>query len=82
VELTQRRARVDPDLLRERPPRVLVRLQRLGLPARSVERQHELPAQALPVRVLGDEPLELADEPRVTAEIELRVDPVLEGGQA
>ena len=42
----------------------LVDLERLGLPSRAVERQHQLPAQPLAQRMLRDERLELARERR------------------
>ncbi len=61
LELLQRRARVDPELVHERPARVLVGVERLGLPPGAVERQHLLPAQALSQRVLPHEGGELRD---------------------
>ena len=62
VELTQRRAWLDTKLLHQRPPRVVVALKRLRLAPRSVQGEHELPAQPLPKWVLCDQTLELADE--------------------
>src|SRR5262249_56843039 len=52
--------------------------ERLGLPPGAVEREHQLPAEALTQRVPSHEPLELADELRVAAELEIGVDPLLE----
>ena len=43
----------------------------------AVEGEHELPAQPLAQRVLGDEGLELADELGMAAELELGVDQLL-----
>ncbi len=43
--------RVDAELLDERLPCLAVRLERLGLTSRAVEREHQLAAQALPQRV-------------------------------
>ena len=59
-----------------------VGLERFRLPARAVEGKHELAPKALCQRVLGDQALELADELVVAAESEIRVDTVLEGGEA
>ena len=67
-----------PEALDERLPRLAVDLERLGLAARAVEREHLLAAQPLAQRVLGDERLELGDERRVPPERELGVDPLLE----
>ena len=61
---------------------VVVRAQRLGLPARAVEREHQLPAQPLAQRVLRDERLELATSSRACAEREVRVDALLQRVQA
>ena len=81
VQLLERRARLDPELVDERAPRVLVHLERLGLPARPVEREHQLAAEPLAQRMLRDERLELADELGVAPELELGVDPLLERRQ-
>ena len=67
-----------PKLVDERLPRRAVGLERLGLPPGAVEREHQLAAQALAQRVLGDERLELGHERRVPAERELGLDPLLE----
>ena len=56
------------------PPDRPVDLERFRLPARAVEREHQQRGRALLVRMLGDERLELADELRVTPELELGVD--------
>ncbi len=42
VELLERRARLDSEPFDECSPRLLVRLERFGLPPRTVERQHQL----------------------------------------
>ena len=78
LERLQRRRRLDPEALDQRVPRRAVRLERLGLPAGAVQREHQLAAEALAQRVLGDEGLELGDERRMPAERELRLDPLLE----
>jgi hypothetical protein len=62
LELLQSRAGLDPQLVDERSARVLVGVERLGLATGAVQRRHQVPAQALPERVLGDERLEFADQ--------------------
>src|SRR5207237_10322806 len=47
LELPERLAGLDPQLVDERAARSLVDGERLGLPARAVQRQHELGAQTL-----------------------------------
>jgi hypothetical protein len=74
--------RLDAELIVERPTRPLVGLQRLRLPARSVKRQHQLPGQPFPQRVLPDEPLQLCDRTGVPPQRELGIDPCLDRGQA
>ena len=44
VQLLERRAWLDPELADEGPTRVVVRLERIGLPTRAVEREHQLAA--------------------------------------
>src|SRR5262249_10965074 len=55
-----------------------VRLERLGLPAGAVERQHQLAAQPLAQRAVPNEGLELADELGAGPPLEVGVDPLLE----
>ena len=62
LELLKRRARVDSEPVDERPARVLVRLERLGLPAAPVQRRHQLAPESLAERFLRDERLELSDQ--------------------
>jgi hypothetical protein len=57
--------------------RGLVGLERLRLPARAIERQHQLPAQPLAQRLLGDQRLQLADQLAVAAAGQIGLDPVL-----
>ena len=78
LQLLQRLSRLDTELVDERAPRVLVDVERLRLAPRPVERQHQLGAQSLAQRVLGDERLELAGEAAVTSERQVGLDPVLE----
>ena len=81
MQLLKSRRRLDPELLDERPARVLVRLERLGLPSAAVERKHQLSARPLPERVLAHDRLELADELGGTAELELGLDSLLDRSQ-
>src|SRR4029079_10452321 len=62
LELAQLAAGLDPELVHERAARVLVGAERLGLAPRAVQRAHELAAQALAQRVLGDQLLELGHD--------------------
>ena len=62
--------------------RVPVRLERLGLSARAVEREHQLAAQALAMGVLRDQRLQLADQLGVAAERKVGLDALLERREA
>ena len=53
--------------------------ERVALPARAGEGEHQLRPEPLPVRVLGDERLELRNELRMPPEAEVGFDPFLEG---
>ena len=76
----QLRRRVGAQLVGEQPPGLLEHGQRLGRPARGGERPHELAAQALAQRVRGDERA-AARRRSVPPGAQVRVDPVLDGGQ-
>ena len=78
LELAQPLSRLDPELLDQRPARVLVGLQRVGLAVGAVEGEHQLRAQPLAVGVLADQGLELADDLGVATERELRLDELLQ----
>ncbi len=58
-----------------------VHLERLRLPPRPVEGEHQLSAKVLPQRVLANERLELGHELRVAPQCEVSVDALLESGQ-
>ena len=77
LELAQRRARLDAELV-QRPASVLVGVERVLLPPGAVEREDELLAEPLAVRLGGDELLELRDDFAMLAEREPRVEPQLE----
>ena len=74
LEVTELTARLDPELLHERAASVGVGVERLRLPSRPVERQHQLRAKALPQRVPLDQLLELADHGAVLTGRERVVD--------
>ena len=78
LQLLERRARIDPELVDEGPARILVGVQGLRLPTRPVQRRHQIPPQAFAERVLGDECLELPDQLVVAPEREVGVDPELD----
>ena len=82
LQLLERRTGVDPELLDERPASVLEHLERVGLPAAAVEREHQLSAQTLAKRVLCDERLELRHEVPVAAECQVSVEAVLDRSQS
>jgi hypothetical protein len=82
LQLLQTRAGLDPELLAEGPPSTPIGLERLCLATASVEREHQLSAQALAVGVRGDEVLELGHERVVASEGEVRFDPGLDRGQS
>ena len=78
LELFERLARLEAELVDQRSPRTLVHGERVRLSSRAVEREHQLRAEPLPERLLRDQLLELADELAVSAEREIGVDPVFE----
>ncbi len=81
LELAQLPSRLEPELVDERAPGVAEALQRVGLPARPVEREHVLRAQALAHRLLAHEALELRHELDVTTETEVGLDALLDRGE-
>jgi hypothetical protein len=76
LECLQRLARLDAEVVDERPSGLAVGLERVRLPVGSVERQHLLCAEALPQRVLGHEDAQLSESLLVPTEGEVAVDPV------
>src|SRR4029453_8649773 len=78
LEVLQLTARFEPEVVAESAARVLVGGERLGLPARAVEGEHQLSAKPFPKGVLADERLQLRDELVVAAERELEIDAVQE----
>ena len=81
LKLAQLGSRLDTELVDETGAGSLIHVQSLRLPARTVQRDHELPQEALAQRMLGDEPLELADDVTVATELEIGVDPLRNCGE-
>ena len=69
---------IEPELLDEQPPPLLVDVERLGLPARAVEGEHQLSSEAFAKRLPGDKCVKLGDELRVPAQREVGVQPLLD----
>ena len=82
VEGLQLRPGLDPELLDERPARVVIRRERLGLTATAVEREHQVRPQLLTQRVGTDEHFDLGDELCVRAQVQISGDPLLEHAEA
>ena len=82
LEATELRARLDADLGDEHPARLAVGLQRLGLAAAAIEREHQLSRQSLASRVGGDELLQLADQLGLVAGRQIGLHACLEGRQS
>ena len=68
LEPLQLVTRDEPELVDQGRAHAPVGLERVGLPPRAVEREHELSVQLLAVRVLGRQRLELPDDRGMTAE--------------
>ena len=81
LERASLRRRLEAPLLVERAPRDLVGVERLLLAARAVAREHQKATQPLPIGVLRAERRRVGDHVVVVAELDLRLDPVLEGSQ-
>ena len=81
LELAQPRAPVDPELLAQGVARGLEGAQCLGLPAGSVQGQHQQPVQPLPERVETDQLRQLGRGRGMPADGELGGQPVLESGR-
>ena len=64
LEPFERRPGLERELVGEETAALLVHLQRVGLPARAVEREHQFAAQALAERIRRHQPLQLRYELR------------------
>ena len=71
-------ARLDPQLVDQHAPALAHDLQRLGLPAASVERDHQVPAQPLAQRLFGHQRPQLPHEVGVAAFGDLGGEPLLD----
>ncbi len=78
LELLELTAGLDTELLDEHTTRVCVDLERLGLPSRAIEREHQLCSHPLTQRLAPRDRAQLGDELRMVAELEVRRDPILE----
>ena len=78
LELPEGRGWLDAQLVVERGASVAVGGQRVALPARPVEGEHQLAPEPFSKRICGDERLELGDERAVAAAREICVDAVLD----
>ncbi len=78
LELAQAGSWLDPELRRQHSSGTPVRLERVCLAPAVVEGQHEVRPEALAVRVLSEQPLELRDDVRMTTEREIRGKPIFE----
>ncbi len=81
VQPGQVRARVDAEFLDEKFADLAVLLQGLGLPSGAVQGEHQLAAQGLTQRVLGDQLPEVRDELAGLAEGEAEAEVLLPHGQ-
>ena len=81
LELAQPRPRIEPELAGELLAGRGEDRERIGVPARAIEGEHQLPDQALSQRVLAHQLLELGHETRALAAREVGVDPLLHGEQ-
>jgi len=79
LKLAQLRARFDGQLLDQQRPPLLVGLERIRLATATVQGDHQLPAEPLAHRMLGDELLKLGAHDGVAPERELNIDPVFDG---
>jgi hypothetical protein len=82
LELHERRPGLDPQLVHQHAPGGPEGLERVGLSPRSIQREHQLGARALAVAMLGDQRLEAGNHVQMPAELELRLDLLLERDQA
>ena len=78
LKLGQRPRRLDPELGDERLARRPIHLERLDLPPRAIERDHQQPAKALAQGVVPHEHFELGERGAVPAECELGLEALLE----
>ena len=78
LEPTQLRARLDPELVHQHAPALAHHLERVRLPAGTIERNHQLRAQPLAQRMLRNQSLQLACEIRGAPQSQVRGNPLLD----
>jgi hypothetical protein len=78
LDPSELRPRLEPELVGKHAPGVLECLERVGLAATAVEREHQLPPEALPERVVGERRTERRRELAVLAEGEPDLEAFLE----
>jgi hypothetical protein len=75
-------ARLDAQLLVQDLAGAVEGLEGIGLAVRAVQCQHQLAPQPLPVGVVGQQRLQLGDQPAMSTEGQVGLDAVLQCGQA
>ena len=75
------RPRLDPQLSDQQAPRPAECAQRLALPPRPVESQHQLLVERLVIRMAGDQGFQLRDQVPSPAEPEVGIDTPFQGEQ-
>ena len=78
LQISQLRARNDPQVLLKDPPEPVECIQRLRLPPVAVERDHELAPPPFTQRATGHQSLQLAHDLVVAAQRELRIEQILQ----
>src|SRR2546427_6602511 len=78
LEVAQRAAGLESELVAQHPSSLPVDVERLRLAVRPVEGEHALAAEALAERMLTYKPLELGDERRAAPQCKLGLDPFLD----
>ena len=81
LELLKSGCRLNPEPVDQRFARSAVGLERLRLPSRAVQRQHQLRSEPFSQRVLRDELLQLAHQLAGSAGRQLRIDSLLQSGE-
>ena len=81
LQVAQLRLGLEPKLIVEAGADRAVDLERLGLAAGSVQREHQLSVEPLAQRMVSTDSLQLADQHPVTPEREFRLDSLLERRQ-
>ena len=82
MQPSQLGAGLDADVLDQRRARPAIRVQRLGLPARAIQREHALRVQALAQRLARQQRLQLRQHLTVAPAVEVLVDRDLQRGRA